>query len=130
MATLIRWISVRRFRASWPAFVSNVSRRGRCLWAPRLGEAGRQPARQSSIEDQVASCRSFLASSLPKGYEPQQVSVEVITESEVSGEIADRAGINQVWAGIEAKRWDVIIAEESSRLYRHHGRSKTVFLCR
>ena len=83
--------------------------------------------RQASIEDQVVSCRSFLDSSLPKGYEPQQVSVEVITEPEVSGEIADRPGINQVWAGIEAKRWDVIIAEESSRLYRHHTKAGELF---
>jgi DNA invertase Pin-like site-specific DNA recombinase len=83
--------------------------------------------RQASIEDQVASCRSFLESNLPKGYKPQQVTVEVITEPEVSGEIADRPGINQVWAGIEAKRWDVIIAEESSRLYRHHTKAGELF---
>lgn len=60
--------------------------------------------RQSSIEDQVAACRSFLETNLPKGYKPQQVSVEVIKEPKVSGEIADRPGINQVWAGIESKR--------------------------
>ena len=83
--------------------------------------------RQSSIEDQVASCRSFLESNLPKGYKPQQVTVEVITEPEVSGEIADRPGINQVWAGIEAKRWDLILAEESSRLYRHYARAGDLF---
>ena len=41
----------------------------------------------------------------------------------MSGEIADRPGINLVWAGIEAKRWDLIIAEESSRLYRHHTKA-------
>jgi DNA invertase Pin-like site-specific DNA recombinase len=83
--------------------------------------------KQSSIDDQVASCRSFLESNLPKGYKPQQVVVEVITEPEVSGEIADRPGINQVWAGIEAKRWDVILAEESSRLYRHHTKAGELF---
>ncbi|NBS34049.1 MAG: hypothetical protein EBS83_14895 [Planctomycetia bacterium] len=48
-------------------------------------------------------------------------------EPEVSGEIADRPGINQVWAGIEAKRWDIIIAEESSRLYRHHTKAGELF---
>jgi len=82
--------------------------------------------RQSSIDDQVASCRSFLESNLPKGYEPQQVVVEVITEPEVSGEIADRPGIKQVWAGIEAKRW-LILAEESSRLYPHHTKAGELF---
>jgi DNA invertase Pin-like site-specific DNA recombinase len=83
--------------------------------------------RQSSIDDQVASCRSFLEATLPKGYDPEQVTVEVITEPEVSGEIADRPGINRVWAGIEAKEWDVIIVEESSRLYRHHTKAGELF---
>ena len=55
------------------------------------------------------------------------MTVEVIKEPEVSGEIADRPEINQAWAGIEAKRWDVIIAEESSRLYRHHTKAGELF---
>ena len=83
--------------------------------------------RQSSIDDQVASCRTFLESNLPKGWKPQQVVIDVIAEPEVSGEIADRPGINQVWAGIEAKRWHLIIAEESSRLYRHPTKAGELF---
>jgi site-specific DNA recombinase len=83
--------------------------------------------RQSSIDDQVAFCRSFLEATLPKGYDPEQVTVDVIAEPEVSGEIADRPGINRVWAGIEAKEWDVIIVEESSRLYRHHTKAGELF---
>jgi DNA invertase Pin-like site-specific DNA recombinase len=83
--------------------------------------------RQSSIDDQIAACRAFLDVSLPKGTKPTRIAVEVIKEPEVSGEIADRPGINQVWAGIEAKRWDVIIAEESSRLYRHHTKAGELF---
>ena len=83
--------------------------------------------RQSSIDDQVASCRTFLESNLPKGWKPEQVEIDVIAEPEVSGEIADRPGINQVWAGIEAKRWHLIIAEESSRLYRHHTKAGELF---
>ncbi len=55
------------------------------------------------------------------------MAVDVITEPEVSGEIADRTGINQVWAGIDAKRWDLIVAEESSRLYRHHTKAGELF---
>ena len=55
------------------------------------------------------------------------MAVDVITEPEVSGEIADRTGINQVWAGIDAKRWDLIVAEESSRLYRHHTKAGKLF---
>ena len=81
----------------------------------------------SSIDDQVASCRTFLESNLPKGWKPEQVEIDVIAEPEVSGEIADRPGINQVWAGIEAKRWHLIIAEESSRLYRHHTKAGELF---
>jgi site-specific DNA recombinase len=83
--------------------------------------------RQSSIDDQVAACRTFLQQSLPKGTAASKIMVDVITEPEVSGEIADRPGINQVWAGIEARRWDVIIAEESSRLYRHHTKAGELF---
>jgi len=83
--------------------------------------------RQSSIDDQVASCRTFLESNLPKGWKPEQVEIDVIAEPEVSGEIADRPGINQVWAGIEARRWHLIIAEESSRLYRHHTKAGELF---
>jgi hypothetical protein len=83
--------------------------------------------RQSSIDDQIAACRTFLDANLPKGTKPAQVAVEVIREPEISGEIADRPGINQVWAGIESKRWDLIIAEESSRLYRHHTKAGELF---
>jgi site-specific DNA recombinase len=83
--------------------------------------------RQSSIDDQITACRAFLDTSLPKGTKPSQVTVDVIKEPEISGEIADRPGINQVWAGIESKRWDLIIAEESSRLYRHHTKAGELF---
>ncbi len=58
--------------------------------------------RQSSIDDQVASCPTFLESNPAKGWKPEKVVIDVIAEPEVSGEIADRLGINQVWAGIEA----------------------------
>jgi hypothetical protein len=75
----------------------------------------------------VASCRTFLESNLPKGWKPEQVESNVIAEPEVSGETADRPGIDQVWAGIEAKRWHLIIAEESSRLYRHHTKAGDLF---
>jgi len=83
--------------------------------------------RQSSIDDQIASCRSFLDANLPKGHDSSQVAVDIIREPEISGEIADRPGINQVWAGIDSKRWDLILAEESSRLYRHHTKAGELF---
>lgn len=74
---------------------------------------------QSSIDGQINSCQRFLTANLPKECRPEQVNVEIIREPEISGEIADRPGINQVWAGMRDHRWDVILAEESSRLYRH-----------
>ena len=83
--------------------------------------------RQSSIDDQIASCQRFLEESLPRDMNLSQVAIECIKEPEMSGEVADRPGINQVWAGIEAKRWDLILAEESSRLYRHHTKAGELF---
>jgi len=83
--------------------------------------------RQSSIDDQVAACQRFVEANLPKGTKPKDFVIDVIKEPEVSGEIADRPGINQVWAGIEAKRWAVIVTEESSRLYRHHAKAGELF---
>ena len=53
--------------------------------------------------------------------------MEIIREPEISGEIADRPGINQVWAGIKDHRWDVILAEESSRLYQHMTLASLLF---
>lgn len=74
---------------------------------------------QSSIDGQINSCQRFLTANPPRDCRPEQVNVEIIREPEISGEIADPPGINQVWAGIKDHRWDVILAEESSRLYRH-----------
>ncbi len=83
--------------------------------------------RQSSIDDQIALCQAFLAASLSKGHAPEQVAVQFICEPEISGELASRPGINEVWAGIAAKRWDLILAEESGRLYRHHTKAGELF---
>jgi site-specific DNA recombinase len=100
---------------------------GRPLTALIHARFSTEEQRQSSIDDQIASCRAFLDASLPKGTKASQVKIDVIKEPEVSGEIADRPGINQVWAGIESKRWGLIIAEESSRLYRHHTKAGELF---
>jgi DNA invertase Pin-like site-specific DNA recombinase len=48
-------------------------------------------------------------------------------QTSIDDQIASRPGINQVWAGIVAHRWDLIIAEESSRLYRHHTKAGELF---
>ena len=75
--------------------------------------------RPTSTEDQIANCRRFLADNLPRDVELDRLAIEVIREPEVSGELLSRPGINQIWSGIESKRWDLIVSEESSRLYRH-----------
>ncbi len=83
--------------------------------------------RQTSTEDQIANYRRFLADNLPRDFEPDQLDIEVIREPEVSGELLSRPGINEIWSGIESKRWDLIIAEESSRFYRHMTFSHQLF---
>ena len=83
--------------------------------------------RQTSTEDQIANCRRFLADNMPSDFEPDQLDIEVIPEPEISGELMSRPGINEIWSGIESKRWDLIIAEESSRLYRHMTFSHQLF---
>ena len=60
---------------------------------------------QSSIDGQINSCQRFLTANLPRECTLEQVNVEIIREPEISGEIADRPGINQVWAGINTHRW-------------------------
>lgn len=74
--------------------------------------------RQASIEDQIANCRRFLAENLPAGTTLDQLDIEEIKEPEISGEQLDRPGINRIRAGIKTSRWDVILAEESSRFFR------------
>lgn len=83
--------------------------------------------RQTSTEDQIANCRRFLADNLPRDVELDQLVIEVIREPEVSGELLSRPGINEIWSGIESKRWDLIVSEESSRLYRHMTFSHQLF---
>jgi DNA invertase Pin-like site-specific DNA recombinase len=76
-------------------------------------------ANEHGKDGQIRGCQRFLTANLPRECTLEQVNVKIIREPEISAEIADRRGINQVWAGIKAHRWDVILAEESSRLYRH-----------
>lgn len=75
--------------------------------------------RQTSLEDQIANCRRFLADNLPSDVGLERLAIEVIREPEISGELLNRPGIDEVWRGIAAARFDVLVAEESSRLYRH-----------
>jgi len=67
-----------------------------------------------SIEDQVAYCKRFLAT-----LGITDVEIEVIYDPEMSGELIFWPGIDQARDGIRNRRWDVIIVEDSSRLFRN-----------
>src|ERR1700736_5598798 len=73
-----------------------------------------QEQHPSSIADQVGYCREFLAHAGVGQVEP-----EVLSDAELSGELVSRPGIDQVRAGIAARRWDLILVEDSGRLFRH-----------
>jgi DNA invertase Pin-like site-specific DNA recombinase len=68
-----------------------------------------------SIDDQVAFCKRFLQGLL--GDVPYQV--KVLFDEGISGEIVSRPGIDEAYAGILEHRWDLIVCEDASRLYRH-----------
>lgn len=71
---------------------------------------------RSSIPDQFAFCRRTLA----QWYEGPVEFIE-LSDSEMSGELTDRPGINEARKGIERGAYDVIMAEDSSRLFRNPG---------
>jgi hypothetical protein len=75
--------------------------------------------RQMSIDDQINSCRRFLHENLPPGVGPDRLAIRVVREPEISGERLDRPGIDQIKREIDERRIDMIVSEESSRLYRH-----------
>ncbi|MEI7687792.1 MAG: recombinase family protein, partial [Planctomycetota bacterium] len=68
-----------------------------------------------SIEDQVRFCQTFLERENLKN-----VALESESDRAVSGERVSRPGINRVRDGVEDRRWDLIIVEDASRLYRNH----------
>ncbi|MBL8829223.1 MAG: recombinase family protein, partial [Planctomycetaceae bacterium] len=70
---------------------------------------------QSSIVDQVHYCKAFLKA---LGLAESDYNLEVLSDEGVSGEKIRRPGIDLVWEGIYARRWYLIVAEDSSRLYR------------
>ena len=67
-----------------------------------------------SIDAQIAYCKLLLRALGLTDYE-----LVVIKDVELSGELKKRPGIDQVWIGIEARQWDLILVEDASRLYRH-----------
>ncbi len=72
--------------------------------------------RATSIDDQVAFCRRAL-----NDWEVNNADIEVISDPETSGELRDRPGISEVRRGVEAGRYDLILCEDSSRLFRNES---------
>ena len=68
----------------------------------------------SSIDDQFTFCEQAIAR---LGYTDFEVTK--MRDMELSGELASRPGINEVREGIEQGRWDLLISEDSSRLFRN-----------
>lgn len=68
----------------------------------------------SSIPDQYAYCQRSLSEADVKGIETDK-----LADPEMSGELVWRPGIDIVRQGIANRQWDLIICEDSSRLFRN-----------
>ena len=73
----------------------------------------KEEQRQQSTEDQFQFTDGFLGEN---GGNPHLV--ERISDEGISGELRNRPGIDRVRAGIELRRWKLILVEDSSRLFR------------
>lgn len=67
---------------------------------------------ESSIADQNAYCRAELKRLGIEG------PIDEIGDPETSGETFSRPGLDEVRRGINEERWDIVIVEDSSRLFR------------
>ncbi len=69
--------------------------------------------RRQSAADQFEYCREFL-----KTHKVKPAPIKHISDEGISGEVRDRPGTQELLRDIEARRIDLIICEDSSRLYR------------
>lgn len=69
--------------------------------------------RRRSIKAQIEYCKNFLAD-----LTSLRVEITVLKDERLSGELRERPGINEVWKGVGAGKWDLILTEDASRLYR------------
>ena len=68
----------------------------------------------TSITDQFTSCRASLIDAGIK-----DADITELSDEEMSGELSSRHGINQVRDGVDDKLFDILLCEESSRLFRN-----------
>ncbi|HUU97369.1 MAG TPA: recombinase family protein [Phycisphaerae bacterium] len=73
---------------------------------------------EQSLADQEAVCRKAIDRCGLADAE-----IEVLSEAAVSGEMANRPGMDRLWELIETQACDIIVAEEVSRFYRHTTRA-------
>jgi DNA invertase Pin-like site-specific DNA recombinase len=115
--TLIRFWAVAAIGVVGVAGVNAGTHRGRsikrvCIYARYSTEE----QDESSIPDQFAYCRRYLDSI---GLNPDELQIVEQSDAEISGEVVNRPGIDRVAAGIEHQAWDLLICEDSSRLFRN-----------
>lgn len=77
------------------------------------GRYSKDEQRKFSIDDQLLYCKEFLSD---LGVDVS--SLDELYDRGTSGEHHSRPGIDQVRQGIEKRKWDLIICEDSSRLFR------------
>ncbi|WP_197995431.1 recombinase family protein [Gimesia algae] len=77
------------------------------------GRYSKDEQRKFSIEDQLLYCKEFLTE-----MDVDVSSIDELSDRGTSGEHYSRPGIDQVLHGIAKRKWDLIICEDSSRLYR------------
>ncbi len=70
--------------------------------------------KRSSIDDQFLACRKLL-----QAWGIENAEIYELSDYEMSGELRNRPGIDQVRVGIQNRAWDLIMAEDSSRLFRN-----------
>ena len=91
--------------------ISKVRGRLRVLIYARYSTDEQNPR---SIDAQIGYCKRFL-----KALGVTDAEIIVLYDAGISGEKISRPGINQVRTGIDAKQFDLILAEDSSRLFRN-----------
>ena len=70
--------------------------------------------KRASIAAQFQLCRKYL-----REWGIEDADIEEISDMEMSGELVNRPGIDRVRVGIKKRSWDLILAEDSSRLFRN-----------
>src|SRR5262245_47670487 len=86
-------------------------RRLRVLIYARYSSEEQNP---SSIKDQIGYCEKILALN-----GVVDADIDTLSDAEISGELTARPGIDKVRDGLLAHKWDVLIVEDTSRLFRN-----------